>query len=52
VLLAVPVGLIVKQPDLGTALLVVAAGFYVIFLAGLAWKALLALFVAGGPACR
>ncbi|GJJ00252.1 rod shape-determining protein RodA [Duganella rhizosphaerae] len=46
VLLAIPVGLIVKQPDLGTALLVVAAGFCVIFLAGLAWKALIALFVA------
>ncbi|CAN7277699.1 rod shape-determining protein RodA [Duganella sp. LjRoot269] len=47
VLLAIPVGLIVKQPDLGTALLVVAAGFCVIFLAGLAWKALMVLFVAG-----
>jgi len=47
VLLAVPVGLIVRQPDLGTALLVVAAGFCVIFLAGLAWKALIALFVFG-----
>jgi rod shape determining protein RodA len=47
VLLAIPVGLIVKQPDLGTALLVVAAGFCVIFLAGLAWKALVVLFVAG-----
>jgi rod shape determining protein RodA len=46
VLLAVPVGLIVRQPDLGTALLVVAAGFCVIFLAGLAWKALIGLFVA------
>jgi rod shape determining protein RodA len=46
-LLAVPVGLIVRQPDLGTALLVVAAGLCVIFLAGLAWKALIALVVAG-----
>jgi rod shape determining protein RodA len=43
VLLAVPVGLIAKQPDLGTALLVLAAGFYVIVLAGLSWKALVAL---------
>jgi rod shape determining protein RodA len=49
-LLAIPVGLIVRQPDLGTALLVVAAGFCVIFLAGLAWKALIALFVAGAAA--
>jgi rod shape determining protein RodA len=47
VLLMVPVGLIVRQPDLGTALLVVAAGFCVIFLAGMSWKALVGLFVAG-----
>ncbi len=45
VLLAVPVGLIAKQPDLGTALLVLAAGFYVIFLAGLSWKMLVGLFI-------
>ena len=38
VLLAIPVGLIVKQPDLGTALLVLAAGMSVIFYAGLSWK--------------
>ena len=37
-LLVVPVGLIVKQPDLGTALLVLSAGLSVIFLAGLSWK--------------
>jgi rod shape determining protein RodA len=37
-LLAVPVGLIMKQPDLGTALLVLAAGVSVIFFAGLSWK--------------
>src|SRR5476649_2738900 len=43
VLLAIPVGLIAKQPDLGTALLVLAAGFYVIFLAGLSWKVLIGL---------
>jgi rod shape determining protein RodA len=48
VLLLVPVGLIAKQPDLGTALLVAAAGFYVIFLAGLSWKVLLGLALAGG----
>ncbi len=40
VLLAVPVALMARQPDLGTALLVAAAGFYVIFLAGLSWKVL------------
>jgi rod shape determining protein RodA len=38
IILAVPVGLIMKQPDLGTALLVLAAGLSVIFFAGLSWK--------------
>ena len=38
VLLLVPVGIIVKQPDLGTAILVLSAGLYVIFFAGLSWK--------------
>ena len=37
-LLIIPVGLIMKQPDLGTALLVLAAGLAVIFFAGLSWK--------------
>ena len=37
-LLAVPVGLIMKQPDLGTSLLVLVAGLAVIFFAGLNWK--------------
>ncbi len=45
-LVALPVGLIARQPDLGTALLVLAAGFYVIFLAGLSWKVLVGLLVA------
>ena len=36
-ILFIPVGLIVKQPDLGTAILVMAAGLYVIFFAGLSW---------------
>jgi rod shape determining protein RodA len=38
ILLAIPVGLIVKQPDLGTAILVMSAGLFVIFFAGLSWK--------------
>jgi len=50
VLLLIPVAFIAKQPDLGTALLVLAAGFYVILLAGLSWKALAALAVAGAAA--
>jgi rod shape determining protein RodA len=37
-LLAVPAALILKQPDLGTTLLVVASGLAVIFFAGLSWK--------------
>lgn len=62
-ILLVPVGLIARQPDLGTALLVVAAGFYVIFLAGLSWKLLVpvalaaaigisALVYAGNDICK
>jgi len=46
-LLAVPVGLIMKQPDLGTALLVMAAGLAVIFFAGLPWKLVLPPVVLG-----
>jgi rod shape determining protein RodA len=37
VLLGVPLFLIARQPDLGTAILVFSAGFYVIFFAGLSW---------------
>nr|WP_315238893.1 rod shape-determining protein RodA [uncultured Albidiferax sp.] len=37
-LLAVPVALIVKQPDLGTAILVMTTGLSVLFFAGLSWK--------------
>ncbi len=37
-LLAVPLLLVAKQPDLGTALLILAGGLYVIFFAGLSWK--------------
>ena len=50
VFLALPVGLIMKQPDLGTALLVLAAGLSVIFFAGLPWRLIvppLVLAVAG-----
>ena len=45
-LLMVPVWLIARQPDLGTALLVFASGGFVIFLAGLPWKVLASLVVA------
>jgi len=49
-LLLVPVGLIVKQPDLGTAILVLSAGLYVIFFAGLSWKLIVPVLVVGAVA--
>ena len=49
-LLVLPIGLIAKQPDLGTALLITASGFYVLFLAGLSWKVILGAAVAAGGA--
>ncbi len=47
IILIVPVALIARQPDLGTALLVTAAGFYVIFLAGLSWRLILPVALVG-----
>jgi rod shape determining protein RodA len=50
-LIAVPVWLIKRQPDLGTALLIGASGFYVLYLAGLSWKIIVGLFaLAAGAA--
>ena len=52
ILIVVPVYLIKRQPDLGTALLIAASGFYVLFLAGLSWKViagLVATAAAVGP---
>lgn len=46
-ILAIPVFLIARQPDLGTALLVFAAGLYVIILAGLPWKWILPFVILG-----
>src|SRR5690554_2625731 len=43
VLIAVPVGLIVEQPDLGTAVLVGASGLCLLFLAGLRWRLIFSL---------
>jgi len=62
-LLVVPVALVVKQPDLGTALLILFGGIYVIFFAGLSWKlvvpvlvllasAIVVLVVFGDAACQ
>ena len=45
--LLLPVALIAKQPDLGTAILVLSAGLYVIFFAGLSWWLILPVMVLG-----
>jgi rod shape determining protein RodA len=50
IMMAIPVGLIARQPDLGTALLVFASGFFVIFLAGLSWRVLASIVAAGAAA--
>ena len=43
VLLAIPAVLILKQPDLGTAILVTSSGLFVIFLAGLRIRMILSM---------
>ena len=45
-ILVVPVGLIAKQPDLGTAVLVFAAGLFVIYFAGLSFKLIVPVLMA------
>jgi rod shape determining protein RodA len=45
-MLAIPVALIVKQPDLGTALLISAGGGFVLYLAGLSWRIMAGLALA------
>ena len=47
ILLMVPFALIIKQPDLGTALLVLASGLVVIYFAGLSFKLIVPVFVLG-----
>ena len=48
-ILVLPVGLIAKQPDLGTAVLVFAAGMFVIYFAGLSLKLIVPVLIAGLP---
>jgi rod shape determining protein RodA len=50
ILLALPVFLIARQPDLGTALLVLASGLYVIILAGLPWRWIIPVITIGSIA--
>jgi rod shape determining protein RodA len=49
ILIAVPVLMIARQPDLGTSLLVASAGIFVLFLAGLSWRFISAMLVASVP---
>ncbi|MEN9890868.1 MAG: Rod shape-determining protein RodA [Pseudomonadota bacterium] len=46
-LLAVPVLLVAKQPDLGTSILIASGGLYVMFFAGLSWKLILPVMLTG-----
>lgn len=47
-MIALPMGLIIKQPDLGTSLLLAATGVAIVFLAGLSWKVIVGAGVLGG----
>ncbi len=49
-LLALPVGFIAKQPDLGTSLLIAASGFFVLFLGGLYWRVIISAAVIAASA--
>ncbi|HZJ95613.1 MAG TPA: rod shape-determining protein RodA [Thiopseudomonas sp.] len=49
ILIAVPVALIARQPDLGTAMLVLVSGVFVLFLAGLRWRWILGAIAAFIP---
>ncbi len=49
-MIAVPVGLVAHQPDLGTALLILFTGAAVMFIAGLSWTVIAALGAAGAVA--
>ena len=49
-MIVIPVLLIAKQPDLGTALLVASAGVFVLFLAGISWRLIGGLAVAAACA--
>ncbi|HEY5993100.1 MAG TPA: rod shape-determining protein RodA [Gallionellaceae bacterium] len=51
-LLVLPIALIARQPDLGTAILIAASGFYVLFLAGLSWRVMLVTLIAGLAAAK
>jgi rod shape determining protein RodA len=45
ILIIIPIALIAKQPDLGTALLVGVAGFSVLFIAGIGWRYIFSIVI-------
>ena len=45
IIIIVPFALIAKQPDLGTAILVFSAGFFVLFFAGLPWRVIISCII-------
>lgn len=47
-IILVPAVLIAKQPDLSTAIIIVASGFFVLFYAGVGWRLLGSLVVLAG----
>jgi len=49
-LVLLPTLLVVKQPDLGTALLILSSGVYVMFFAGLSWRLILPALLIGALA--
>ncbi|HMU64167.1 MAG TPA: rod shape-determining protein RodA [Nitrosomonas sp.] len=49
-ILILPVLLIARQPDLGTAILISASGFYVLYFAGLSWRVMGSLAVIAAAA--
>ncbi|RJS94643.1 rod shape-determining protein RodA [Salinisphaera sp. Q1T1-3] len=49
-IMALPVALVVQQPDLGTALLIIAGGGFALFFAGLRWRIIVLLLILGAAA--
>jgi len=50
-MIAVPVILVAKQPDLGTSLLIASSGMFVLFLAGFRLRYIMVLILLAIPAC-
>ncbi len=48
ILIVIPFVIIAEQPDLGTSLLILASGIFVLFVSGLSWKMILAAVAAVG----